>query len=339
MKLHLLAASTAIALAGCSFFGAGGDYMSSYAPSSASQSVYSGGTYSGCGEAAYTSYYGQNSGCMATQPAPTYQQASCGSPCGTVPIVETYVQAPQPSSPCATAQPAQVAYAPAPAPCSSYAVSAAQPTTGAYYGASNYGSGHGGGYYHNDRGPAYHMGKPAFTHSQTGSYLYGELGVNGIYGIKDIDPIFGAVGRLGYNSRHNFGVEVEGLKGLRGSDGLVNVPAMPAMPGPPATPATPASVEDGTYRLDRSLGAFGVVRFPLGEVTGLLRGGYHETTFEAEVKSPAFETEFKEKGYAVGAGIEMPLSNAGAIRADTTYYDMGDAESFWSTALTYQQKF
>lgn len=334
MKLHLLAASTAIALAGCSFFGAGGDYMSSYAPSSASSSVYAGGTYSGCSEAAYTSYYGQSSGCAVQQPAPTYQTASCGSPCGTAPAMESYVQAPQPS-PCAAVQPVQVAYAPTPTPCHGYTVATTQPTASAHYGAAH----SGGGYYHNDRGPAYFMGKPAFTHSNKRDYVYGELGVNGIYGIKDVDPIFGAVGRLGYNSRHNFGVEVEGLKGLRGSDGLVNVPAMPAMPGPPPTPATPASVEDGTYRLDRSIGAFGVVRFPLGEVTGLLRGGYHETTFEAEVKMPAFETEFKEKGYAVGAGVEMPLSNAGAIRADTTYYDMGDAESFWSTALTYQHKF
>lgn len=164
---------------------------------------------------------------------------------------------------------------------------------------------------HNDCGPS--------------DYFYGELGAEATHNLEDLGEVFGVHGKLGYQSASFVGAELEVSTGLSGTDAVFDYGM---------------GDEAGDFKKDFSYGAFGVARIPLhGDTNVVLRAGYHKSKFKFKADNgtdPDVETE--DSGYAVGAGLELPISRDGAIRSDTTYYDT-DGSSFWATTVSYQHKF
>lgn len=336
MRILVLAAA-ATALSGCSFYDQQGTYgVSHISPYATTSGVYSGcavSTYNGCGTEAYSqpSYSGCESVSYATECGSNshygtqnqydqgyYNQGQQATNCGTTCDTGSYNSGYQYNqaaynqgqydancaSPCGTnySAPQQTT--------TSYAVAHAVPT---HYGVQYPASGHyvlRGAY----NGHGYHSRR---------DYFYGELGAVSQYDIDGAQPLFGVQARLGYQSPNYVGVEIEASKGLTDDS---------------AMRMGPMAVEDSTFEVDKSIGAFGVVRMPVGQVTGLLRAGYHETDFKTSFETSATEAETKGKGIAYGAGVEMPLSSRSALRVDATVYDT-DVDSFWGTSVSYQHKF
>lgn len=189
-----------------------------------------------------------------------------------------------------------------------------------------------GGYAQMVYDPSYHHSP---QHEKTGplglrgtnSYIYGNLG--GI-AYDAGDDAFGVVGRLGYQSPHYLGGEVEGSVGVSDSKTVVGTD----------------TIKGG---VDYSVAAFALARLPLGDRFAVhARGGYHVTKIGAELDDGTTVTSGSESfdGFAYGAGAEFNMSPKSSIRVDYTRYELDaqtinsfDATSTDSVSLAFARKF
>jgi len=189
-----------------------------------------------------------------------------------------------------------------------------------------------GGYAQAGTEPSYHY---PTHHEKTGrlglrgtnSYIYGNLG--GI-AYDAGDDAFGIVGRLGYQSQHYLGGEVEGTIGVSDSTTVIGTD----------------TVKGG---VDYSVAAFALARLPLGDRFAVhARGGYHVTKIGAELDNGTTVVSGSESfdGFAYGAGAEFNMSPKSSIRVDYTRYELDaqtlnsfDATSNDSVSLAFARKF
>lgn len=161
-------------------------------------------------------------------------------------------------------------------------------------------------------------------HQKSGSF-YGTLG--GVLYDDDFE-IFGVEGRLGYDTGHILGVELEGSIGVIDENKVVNDPSI------------------GDVNLDigsnYNIAAFAVARIPLStELSVHGRAGYdfrqlHVNGTAEDGTSEAVSGDLN--GFALGAGAEYSLSQRSGLRFDVTRYH-NDVESIESISASFTRKF
>lgn len=159
----------------------------------------------------------------------------------------------------------------------------------------------------------------AYGHKGPQGYKYGTLGVVAY----DVDSdIYGIQGRLGYQSAHFIGAEVEGSFGVIDDKETIGA----------------TEVKAG---VDYSVAAFGRAVLPLGERFNVFaRGGYHATGIRGSVSDAVSTVKVTDStdGFAYGAGAEWAVNPRDSIRLDYTRYDLGPGETD-SVAVSYARKF
>ncbi len=152
------------------------------------------------------------------------------------------------------------------------------------------------------------------------SYKYGEFGAT----VYDVDSdLFGALGRVGYQSKSVLGAELEATLG-----------------------ATSTTRDTGTLhqslKVKYSLAGFGVARVPVSEkINVLARAGYHKTELRHDFSGTNIKAGtniYSTDGLAFGLGAEYAMSPRTSLRGDYTVHDY-DGSSVDSFALAVSRKF
>ncbi|HEY8617060.1 porin family protein [Phenylobacterium sp.] len=115
--------------------------------------------------------------------------------------------------------------------------------------------------------------------------------------------------RAGYQFNRFLGIEAEGSLGV--DDGHFS---------------TGAGAR-GSYGLDYAVGAFGVARYPVSERLDVFaRGGAVHARFDGKARIGSTVARFSDKDewLAAGAGAELHLGGANALRAEYTRYEGND---------------
>lgn len=161
------------------------------------------------------------------------------------------------------------------------------------------------------------------------SYFYGEVGaVN--YDIGKSSA--GLQSRLGYQSKHIVGAEIES------SFGVLNRKHQASTGGG-------ATIQD--LGVESSMAGFAVARMAVNPTfSALARIGYHST--KEKIYTPGFcgitsctvgfEDTRKSDGLAIGAGVEGEFSPNNVVRMDVTGYDLSGGYNT-AVSLGYQRKF
>jgi len=159
-------------------------------------------------------------------------------------------------------------------------------------------------------------------------HYYGTLGAVWY----DLDnPFAGIQGRLGYQSASYFGAEVEGSIGVIGEVS-------------PFNQAVPGGVLSGEFKdgVNYSAAAFATARIPLSRnISTHARVGYHTTKTYADIdfdNNPDQKTTQTLDGVAYGAGLQMDITPADAVRLDYTRYE-NDVDGSDSVSLAYLRRF
>ena len=157
---------------------------------------------------------------------------------------------------------------------------------------------------------------PAAASAQTAdSGFYGSAGY-AIVSPKGAPSDLGALNlRGGYQFNPYLGVEVEGAAGV--DDGHFTV-------------GSGATAVRGSYKLDWSLGAFGVARYPVTERFDVFaRAGVVHGEFKGKARSGAAIVRVSDNDelFAGGAGVQFNIDDRNGIRADYTRYESDDVDA------------
>jgi hypothetical protein len=157
---------------------------------------------------------------------------------------------------------------------------------------------------------------PAAASAQTAdSGFYGSAGY-AIISPKGAPSDLGAVNlRGGYQFNRYLGVEAEGAIGV--DDGHFTV-------------GTGATAVRGTYKLDWSLGAFGVARYPVTDQFDVFaRAGVVHGEFKGKARSgtTVVRANDNEEAFAGGVGAQFNFDDKNGLRADYTRYEGDDVDA------------
>ena len=160
---------------------------------------------------------------------------------------------------------------------------------------------------------------------QKSGEFYGTLG--GVL-YDDDSEIFGIEGRLGYDSGHIFGAELEGSIGVIDEKNVVNEPSIGDV--------------DLNIESNYNIAAFAVARLPISPALSVHgRAGYdfRQLRVDGTAEDGTSETVSGNlNGFALGAGAEYSLSKRSGLRVDVTRYH-NDVGSIESISASFTRKF
>lgn len=174
---------------------------------------------------------------------------------------------------------------------------------------------------------------PQYTHApqlrgmqyQNSGSFYGTLG--GVL-YDDDSEIFGIEGRLGYDSGHIFGAEIEGSIGVIDENKVVNEPSIGDV--------------DLNIESNYNIAAFAVARVPISpnlSVHGRAGYDFRQLNVDGTAQDGTSETvSGKLEGFALGAGAEYSLSQRSGLRFDVTRYH-NNVGSIESISASFTRKF